>query len=69
MVGKGQRQLAEVGIKNRGRGMRLPNGVYRAKVHPNYMPEKITAPWHPGGNSLCYMIQLAHLMGDRKSVV
>ena len=63
MVGSGQRQLAEITVKKRGRGLRLPSGVFRAKVHLNYMPERLTQPLHPGGNSLCYQIQLAHLMG------
>lgn len=63
MVGSGQRHLAEILVKARGRGVRLPNGVYRPKIHVPYMPARITDPWHPSGNSLCYMIQLAHLMG------
>lgn len=63
MVGSGQRHLAEIVVKRRGRGMRMPNGAYRANVEPNWMPEKITDPYHPGGNSLCYLIQTAHLMG------
>jgi hypothetical protein len=63
MVGSGQRKLAEIEIKRRGRGMRMPNGVYRANMEPPYLPEKLTDPYHPSGNSLCYMIQTAHLMG------
>lgn len=30
---------------------------------PNYLPESYAQPLHPGGNSLCYMIQHAHLWG------
>jgi hypothetical protein len=63
MVGSGQRKLAEITIKRRGRGMRMPNGVYRANMEEPYMPAKLTDPYHPGGNSLCFMIQTAHLMG------
>jgi hypothetical protein len=63
MVGRGQRQLAEISIKPKGRGIRLPNGVMRANAHPPYMPEKLTDQFHPSGNSLCFQIQLAHLMG------
>lgn len=63
MVGSGQRQLAEISIKPKGRGIRLPNGIMRANAHPPYMPAKLTDQFHPGGNSLCFQIQLAHLMG------
>lgn len=38
-------------------------GVFHRATHPPYMPDKITDPYHPGGNSLCYTIQTAHLMG------
>lgn len=40
-----------------------PDGVRRNGVTPPYMPESLAAPFHPGGNSFCYTIQLAHLMG------
>jgi hypothetical protein len=43
--------------------VRYPDGVRRNGVTPSYMPESLTAELHPGGNSLCYTIQLAHLMG------
>ncbi len=38
-------------------------GVARNAVTPPYMPKSITDAYHPGGNSLCYSIQTAHLMG------
>jgi hypothetical protein len=38
-------------------------GVFHRNIHPPYMPAQITEPYHPGGNSLCYTIQTAHLMG------
>jgi hypothetical protein len=63
MVGSGQRKLCEITVQRRGRGIRLPNGVYRANMEEPYMPEKLTDPYHPGGNSICFMIQTAHLMG------
>lgn len=63
MVGSGQRHLAEITIKQRSGGARLPNGVFRPDSQPPFMPERITDAWHRGCNSLCYQIQLAHLMG------
>lgn len=38
-------------------------GVWHRDIHPPYMPEKISDLYHPGGNSICYAIQTAHLMG------
>jgi hypothetical protein len=40
-----------------------PDGVRRNGVTLPFMPKKLTDEFHPGGNSLCYSIQLAHLMG------
>lgn len=39
------------------------DGVRRNAATPPFMPESLTDEFHPGGNSLCYTIQLAHLMG------
>lgn len=38
-------------------------GVWHRNIHPPYLPDKITDSYHPSGNSLCYAIQTAHLMG------
>lgn len=38
-------------------------GVWHRNIHPPYLPDRITDAYHPGGNSLCYTIQTAHLMG------
>ena len=40
------------------------DGVRRNGVSPPFMPKLITDEFHPGGNSVCYAIQLAHLMGS-----
>lgn len=61
-VGKPLRTMAEITVKPR-KGGRKVGKVYRAGVSPPFMPEKMTEPFHPGGNSVCYMIQTAHLMG------
>jgi hypothetical protein len=64
MIGRGYRPLAEIIVKMPSGGKR--NSKTGGIVYPNvdpYMPKKITDPYHPGGNSVCYMIQTAHLMG------
>jgi hypothetical protein len=43
--------------------MRTKGGALQRMMVPPFMPKRITDPYHPGGNSLCYMIQTAHLMG------
>jgi hypothetical protein len=40
-----------------------PDKVRRFGISPPFMPKSITEPYHPSGNSLCYGIQTAHLMG------
>lgn len=42
------------------------DGVRRNGVSAPYMPKLITDDYHPGGNSLCYTIQTAHLMGSEE---
>jgi hypothetical protein len=42
-----------------------PDGVRRNGITDPYMPEDLEAEFHPGGNSLCYTIQTAHLMGSK----
>ena len=63
MVGRGERQMAEVAIRRHNMGMTLKGGRMVSNMHPPYLPEKLTDEFHPGGNSVCYGIQLAHLMG------
>lgn len=40
------------------------DGVRRNGRTPPFMPNSINDEYHPGGNSLCYTIQTAHLMGS-----
>lgn len=63
MVGTGERQLIEVEIAKAKGGQRLSNGQWHADIVPPFMPKKFTDRFHPGGNSACYMIQTAILMG------
>ena len=43
--------------------MLCDDGVRRNGISPPFMPESLAAEYHPGGNSVCYTIQTAHLMG------
>jgi hypothetical protein len=61
-VGKPQRTLAEIAIARRKGGVKIGKTFRPGMVQP-FMPKKITEPYHPSGNSVCYMIQTAHLMG------
>lgn len=63
MIGKGEYPLTEIKIAPSKGGIRDQRGVWRASVVPPFMPKKITDDYHPGGNSACYTIQTAHLMG------
>lgn len=62
-LGKPVRTLAEISVRARRKGKKVGPLQYRAGCEPAYMPEKITDQYHPGGNSVCYLIQTAHLMG------
>lgn len=42
------------------------DGVRRNGVSKPYMPKSLADEYHPGGNSLCYTIQTAHLMGSQE---
>lgn len=66
LVGSKVRQVVEVSIGNVRGGQRIERGgkgVYHAGIVPFYQPKSFREPLHPGGNSLCYCIQVATLMG------
>ena len=65
MVGRRTWPVSEIRIRSLHNvpGKRGAGGVWHRNIHPPFMPEKISEPYHPGGNSLCYTIQTAHLMG------
>lgn len=63
MVGKGFRPTTEISIERPPRGHTGKDRVYRPGWTKPFLPKRITDPFHPSGNSLCYMLQLAHLMG------
>jgi hypothetical protein len=63
MVGSGERRIIEIEIARAKGKIRLPSGVIRNCAPEPYMPKRLTELFHPSGNSVCYTIQLAHLMG------
>jgi len=63
MVGKKLWPVAEIEVMRSRGGVRGKDGIFRAGWVDPFMPKKLTEPFHPSGNSVCYMIQLAHLMG------
>ena len=63
MVGSRRWPVAEITIQKAKPTMRNQKGeIVRAHTAP-FMPKTFKDAYHPGGNSLCYMIQTAHLMG------
>jgi hypothetical protein len=62
MVGRGERQMAEITIQPLRRGVRTQNGKWKLNSVPPYLPKSVTDQFHPSGNSLCFAIQLAHVM-------
>jgi hypothetical protein len=63
MVGSGERWVVEVDICPAKGKFRLPTGVIRNDVPAPYVPKSIKDPFCHAGNSVCFTIQLAHLMG------
>lgn len=66
MLGSRTRKLAEISIgKAKGGAFVMAGGrrVWQASIVPPFMPKNVTDDFHPGGNSLCFMIQTAFLMG------
>jgi hypothetical protein len=62
MVGKRRWPITKVRV-NRPKGGKTVGGVYRNHWADPYLSEGFDGGLHPGGNSVCYQIQIAHLMG------
>jgi hypothetical protein len=45
------------------RGGRRIGQEWHNTISPPFLPERADQPFHPGGNSLCYALQWANLMG------
>jgi len=58
MIGKGEAKRFEIKIET----------CSHKQIKPGRLPKTLAHEWHPGGNSLCYAVQLAHLMGAKRIV-
>jgi hypothetical protein len=63
MVGGEQRTLSEIGISRLTGAHRAKNGTMSYALMPPFIPTTLRQDLHHGGNSLCFAIQIAHLMG------
>lgn len=62
MVGQSTVKPTEIRIRQ-FRGIERKGGKFGVKPFPYYTPKSASDEFHPGGNSLCFAIQLAHVMG------
>lgn len=63
MIGTRERQIAGITIEPAKFLRRRKDGTLQFADVPGRMPKKLSDPFHPGANSLCFAVQLAHLMG------
>jgi hypothetical protein len=63
VVGRRKWPIAEISIQPAKGAVRTQSGKVQRQHTPPFMPKSMREQFHPGGNSLCYMIQTAHLMG------
>lgn len=63
IVGRRKRSIVEISVAPAPGGVRDERGRLRRPHVAPYLPTHFTQPFHPGGNSACYTIQTAHLMG------
>jgi hypothetical protein len=63
VVGRRKWPVSEIFIQQPKAVTRDGKGRIQRQHTPPFMPSSMRQPYHPGGNSLCYMIQTAHLMG------
>lgn len=66
-IGVPPRQIYTYKISNPGNCSRVHRVDGRVVAWPEmsdpYVPATFGEPFHPGGNSLCYMAQIAHILG------
>lgn len=65
MVGQRKWPSCDITIeRHKPGGKRDPRtGIFKPPHTAPFLPKRIRDPYHPSGNSLCFMIQTAHLMG------
>jgi hypothetical protein len=64
IVGGKERRLSEIGIRQlKGAKRNQKSGEVEYAIMEPFLPRSLREDFHHGGNSLCFAIQLAHLMG------
>lgn len=63
MIGRRKPWILEYGVERPKGGRRRGDGVFVNNESPPFLPESYRDNLHPGGNSVCYCIQHAHLWG------
>jgi hypothetical protein len=63
MIGGPQRVVSEIGIKPLKGAHRAKDGTMSYAMQEPFLPRTLREELHHGGNSLCFSIQIAHLMG------
>lgn len=64
IVGKSERIIAEIGVRSlKGAYRDKKSGQIRYAIMEPFIPHTLREDFHHGGNSACFAIQLAHLMG------
>ena len=63
IVGGKERRIAEIGIRHLKGAHRAKSGEVQYAIMEPFLPRSLREDLHHGGNSLCFAIQLAHLMG------
>ncbi len=63
MIGSRERRIAGIHIEPVKACGRNKDSTIRFAETPPRMPKRMADPFHPGANSLCFGVQLAHLMG------
>lgn len=63
MVGGAPRTVSEISIARLTGAQRAKDGTMSYALMPPFVPRSLREDLHHGGNSLCFAIQIAHLMG------
>ena len=63
MIGRRKPWIVEYAIERAKGGRRRDDGTFVNGESAPYLPESYRDGFHPGGNSVCYCIQHAHLWG------
>lgn len=67
-IGGPSRPFSEIRIQTSKRARRSRDGKIVFEHTPPFLPKALTDEFHPSANSLCFGIQLAHLMGAKRII-